>query len=367
MSPCSRSSLWCVSSTPPARWTSALGRPGRAGRIEHRERVIERQADRRQRSAPSAAQPVGPRDGRRGPAIASPQDDDARRSREARGEIGDDAAGVEALAVVGIATTTRAAASARSGGSARRRRRRRSRASRTRRSRRAPRRRGAGSPPPGTLATKAATVSPRPMPSRASAAAARATASAQLAAREITRSSPASLVAMMAGASAGRAAAGEQRLGVVQGDAVEPARGRHRRAVVRGCGGAVVREAALAQAASARTRRARRPTRRAAPSSRRAAARPPRRRRGRRRPGACAPPASADGVHKRRHRGRRRRRPAAASAAGVDHGCGRAVRRVADARADRDDGARAGQHLAVALQAELDAIAAAGLERVLGA
>ena len=77
-----------------------LGQAGRAGGVEHREGVIEgqrRRGERRRR----AGQPVGPGHGveaRDGLA----QDDDARRSGQARRQIGDDRAGLEAPAVIRI-------------------------------------------------------------------------------------------------------------------------------------------------------------------------------------------------------------------------------------------------------------------------
>ena len=175
-----------------------LGQAGRAGRIEHRERVIERQRIGAS-GGDEPGEPVGPgrwrrgrrwhRPGRRRAAIPGGAPPGRRRPCRCR-----------SACRCRDTTTRRAAASARSGGSGRRRRRRRSRASRTRRSRRARRRRGAGPRPPARWrrtrrrcrrrrCRRAPAPPPRgPTPRRSSA-------------REITRSSAASLVAMIAAAS----------------------------------------------------------------------------------------------------------------------------------------------------------------------
>ena len=339
-----------------------LGQAGRAGRIEDRERVIEGQRLRGERR-PRAGQPVGPGHGvEAGDGVA--EDDDSRRSGQARREIGDDRAGVEALAVVGIRgrreqQLRRDLVEARVGGVG-------AEVGRAGREDRAAR--GAGEVQDHRL--RHVGDEGRDSVAGADAVAGQRRRGAADAEAQLGAGDHAILGRFVGGDDRRgilrRAAAGEQRVRVVHGDAGEPARVGHRRAVVRGWRRSRGEgEAALAQAGPPErvglgdrpgVQRPvvveRPPGRRGRGPGERGQVRPGRPRRGRR-PQAASwqPPVAGGAGMARRRRGSRLLG---------------AVRRVAHAGTDRHDGARAGQDLAVAAQAQLDAIAPAGLERVLG-
>ena len=123
-SPCSRCSLTCSSSVPPAPWTMHLGGAGGAGREHDEQRVVERQprSHAGASAGPPSADHVGEAGRRHGPGRRQRQRRRAARSRPQRGQPGRPAPSTVVLA---IARRGRAAAAparpARSGRAARRR------------------------------------------------------------------------------------------------------------------------------------------------------------------------------------------------------------------------------------------------------